>query len=68
MVKASETNVSSIDDGTIATSDGNRSRKLFMAMKVFDVVSNGECRGGVGMPGFGCRSGNDGWRGRDIMY
>ena len=65
MVEASGTNVSSIDDGTISTSDGNRSRKLFRAMKVFGVVSNGEGRGGVVMPGFGSRGSNDGWRGRD---
>ena len=35
MVEASGTNASSINDGTISTSDGDRSRKLFRAMKVF---------------------------------
>jgi hypothetical protein len=65
MVESSGTNVGSIDDGTISTSDGDRSRKLFRTMKVFDVVSNGEGRGGVGMPGFGSRGSSDGWRGRD---
>jgi alpha-glucoside transport system permease protein len=38
MVEASGTNAGSIDDGTISTSDGDRSRKLFRAMKVFDIV------------------------------
>jgi len=65
MVEASGTNVGSIDDGTISTRDGDRSRKLFRAMKVFDVVSNGEGRGGVGKPGFGSRGSSDGWRGRN---
>jgi hypothetical protein len=40
MVEASGTNVGSIDEGTISTSDRDRSRKLFRTMKVFDVVSN----------------------------
>ena len=65
MVKASGTNVSSIDDCTIDNSDGDRSRKLLRTMKVFDVVSNGEGRGGVGMPGFGSRDSSDGWKRRD---
>jgi len=65
MVEASGTNVGSIDEGTISTSDGDRSRKLFRTMKVFDVVSNGEGRGGVGTPGFGSRCSSDGWRGRN---
>ena len=55
MVEASGTNASSVDDGTISTS-----RKLFRAMKVFDIVSNGEGRGRDGMPEFGSRgSSND---------
>jgi len=62
MVEASGTNVASIDNGT---SDWDRSRKLFRAMKVFDVVSNGEGGGGVGTPGFGSRGSSDGWRGRN---
>jgi hypothetical protein len=60
MVEASGTNAGSIDDGTISTSDGDRSRKLFRAMKVFDIVSNREGRGRIGMPEFGSRtSSND---------
>jgi hypothetical protein len=65
MVEASGTNVGSIDDGTISTSDGDRSRKLFRAMKVLDVVSNGEGRSGVGTPGFGSRCSSDGCRGKN---
>ncbi len=65
MVEASGTNVGSIDDGTISASDGDRSRKLFRTMKVFDVVSNGEGRGGVGTPGFGSKYSSDGWSGRN---
>jgi len=65
MVESSGTNVASIDNGTISASDWDRSRKLFRAMNVFDVVSNGEGGGGVGTPGFGSRGSSDGWRGRN---
>ena len=60
MVEATRANVSGVDDGTISSGDGDRSRKLHRTVKVCDIVGSGEAGTGVGVPGccsWSCRDG-----------